>query len=431
MKKTVKDLKEDIAELNDKFDGLRSRFDKDGAEKMTDDELKEMRSYPDELRKLTDDLGVLQAVETRSLVDAAGRMANVTPGVGNTNISDAEVRDFSQVSLGAALAQLAKYGELRGLEKEVDDYARRDALESGFGVLGAGFAMPSTVGKMEMRGQTATGQNSTAGDQGGVYVPTEIAPFIGSLWSDSIAGQVGATRFTDLSGKQSFPVQTSKPTAQDLTEIQAMSADEILWTSILMDGDRKGTNIPIARKLIIQGKLDTQAFVIDNLRRALAYKLDVDIKNTLMALTPIALGTNGAALDWDKVVALETAVSNNDANTGAVKYLTNTKVRGSLKTLKKDAGSGMFLMEGGQLNGYDVAVSNVMPSNLTKGTASGICSSMVFGNFADLYIGFWGGTVFNVMPEPGTDQIRIYVNAYWDTAVARNASFATYKDILA
>lgn len=116
---------------------------------------------------------------------------------------------------------------------------------------------------------------------------------------------------------------------------------------------------------------------------------------------------------------------------GSVKYLTNSKVIGKLKTTKKDDGSGIFLINDGMvLNGYDVARTNIIPSNLTKGSASGVCSAMVYGNFSDLYVGMWDGLVFDVERIPKSDKVEVTVNTYTDVIVARNESFATYKDIL-
>jgi len=46
-------------------------------------------------------------------------------------------------------------------------------------------------------------------------------------------------------------------------------------------------------------------------------------------------------------------------------------------------------------------VTNVVPSNLTKGTANGICSAAIFGNWQDLLISLWGGLDLTVDPYTG------------------------------
>lgn len=52
------------------------------------------------------------------------------------------------------------------------------------------------------------------------------------------------------------------------------------------------------------------------------------------------------------------------------------------------------------MNGYRCAVSNQIPSNLTKGTAANKCSPLIFGNWADLMIAHWG--VLDVIVDPYT-----------------------------
>ncbi len=37
----------------------------------------------------------------------------------------------------------------------------------------------------------------------------------------------------------------------------------------------------------------------------------------------------------------------------------------------------------GLLNGYTPLVTNAVPSDLDKGTSTGVCSLIIFGNFAD------------------------------------------------
>jgi HK97 family phage major capsid protein len=430
MKRTVKDIKDAISELNEKFDKLEARMDSTGSDKLTDAELREMNDYPVEMRKLNTELDLANAIEMRA-IDKAARMGNVNPGVGNQSISDKEVRDFAQVKVGEAIRQLAVNGKLTGLEAEVDTYARSDAENRGI-ALDEGFAMPAFVGKMEKRGQTATGQTTDAGDQGGVYVPTEINSFVRALWDRSFLGQVNATRLSGLKGNQSFPVQASKPAASTLTEIEAITATEILWTQLAMAPNRRGASIPVSRLLLIQGSLDTQAFIVDQLRAALSYKLDADAWATIAALTSpqlIAVGTNGGPLTRDLSIDMETAISALNADVENMFYVTNSKVRGKMKKTAIDAGSGLFLYDGKELNGYPVKVTNLVPSNLTKGSSSGVCSAIAFADWSKLFVGFWDGLVFDVERKPSTDQSLTTVNAYWDVKVGQKEAFTVIKDL--
>jgi HK97 family phage major capsid protein len=101
-------------------------------------------------------------------------------------------------------------------------------------------------------------------------------------------------------------------------------------------------------------------------------------------------------------------------------YLTNASVRGLLKTRAKDAGSGLFLMEGDSMNGYPVAVSNQVPA-----------STMIFGSFNQLIMGFWG--VLDLMVNPyllaATRYVVIHSTQTVDVAVRHAAAFSASEDI--
>jgi hypothetical protein len=68
---------------------------------------------------------------------------------------------------------------------------------------------------------------------------------------------------------------------------------------------------------------------------------------------------------------------------------------------------------------------------LTKGTSSGVCSAAIFGNWADLVIGMWGGLDLTVDPYSGSTAGTVRVVALQDVDVAlRNTvSFATVVDL--
>lgn len=437
--RTLKEVLESQGQLNERFENLKTKIESEGLDKLTEEERAEVEGYQQNYETLIKEERMARSTSVFSQSQLR-QMANATPGENNGDLTKKDVLDLSKASLGNALRNMAAGKKLEGREAALNEIGQRQAQEQGIEYdPETAFVMPMEVGTLtrniteegEQRGQTVTGQTTNAGDQGGVYVPTEIAPFIAALWKKTFLSTVGATRFTNLRGNQSFPVQTSRPNIGELTEIEETSDGEVLWSQLAMNPKRRGASIPISRLLMIQGSIDTQKFVQDQLAVAMAGKLEADAMVQLLSLASpqlIALGTNGAALDWSKVVALETAVANNDAE--GMYYLINTVTRGHLKTTKKDAGSGLFLMEGTELNGYPTAVSNYAPSNLVKGSSGAVCSAAFFGNFKDLYIGMWGGLVFDIDRKAKKDLSEFVVNGYWDVKVARKESFASYKDIL-
>ncbi len=81
--------------------------------------------------------------------------------------------------------------------------------------------------------------------------------------------------------------------------------------------------------------------------------------------------------------------------------------------------------------GYNVVSTTTVPSDLTKGTSSGVCSAVIFGNFNELMIAMWGGLDILVDPYTGssTGATRIAMFQDIDVKLRHAESFAAIKDV--
>jgi hypothetical protein len=129
----------------------------------------------------------------------------------------------------------------------------------------------------------------------------------------------------------------------------------------------------------------------------------------------VSMGTNGLALDYPSVVKLETTVANANADGGKLAYCTNAKVRGALKTTVKSGTAATigFVWDHNEVNDYPAYVSNIVPSNGTKGTGTNL-STMLFGNFESLVFALWGGLDILVDPYTGGNAGTVRINALQD-----------------
>ena len=144
----------------------------------------------------------------------------------------------------------------------------------------------------------------------------------------------------------------------------------------------------------------------------------VFIKNTSGINAPTAFAA--ANPTFAEVVAMETAVAEDNALAGSLAYILPAGMYGALKTTAKDSGSGQFVVEpGGTINGYRAIVSN----QVTAG-------DLYFGNFADLLIGMWGGLDLIVDPYSGSKSGTVSITALQsvDVAVRHAVSFAFNND---
>jgi HK97 family phage major capsid protein len=283
---------------------------------------------------------------------------------------------------------------------------------------------------------------------GGHTVATDLlaSSFIDLLTNAMVVMGLGTTMLRDLNGNVAIPRQTGGATAYWLAESGAPTESQQAFDQVALTPKTVGAFTDISRQLLLQSSIDVEGFVRMDLARTLALAIDLAAINgsgasnqprgiiNTVGIGSVAGGTNGLAPSWDHLVDLESAVANVNAALGALAYLTNTKVRGKLKKTQMFSGTNGIPVwdRDNTLNGYRTAVSNQVPSNLTKGTSSGVCSAIIFGNFIDLIMGMWGGLDLLVDPFTGSSSgtVRVVGLQSLDIAVRHPESFSVMADAL-
>lgn len=149
----------------------------------------------------------------------------------------------------------------------------------------------------------------------------------------------------------------------------------------------------------------------------------------------VALGTNGAAPTYNMAVDMETEVAADNADVDAMAFITTPRVRGTLRKTQQFSGTnGVPVWTGGRdgdLIGYPAYATNLMPSNLTKGSSNGICHAALFGDFSSLYVLEWGAAELMVDPlTSGPAIIKVMSYQLIDILVRYPESFTVVLDIL-
>ena len=288
---------------------------------------------------------------------------------------------------------------------------------------------------------------------GGNLVATELmgSSFIDLLRNAMILDKLGVTWLRDLNGNIAIPNQTGAATTYWVAENGAVTESQQAVGQVTMTPKTVGAFTDYSRRLLLQSSLDVEAFVRTDLAMQIGQALQAAALNGSGAsnqptgllntngIGSVAGGTNGLAPAYDHIVDLESAVANANADVGTLGYCTNSKVRGKLRKTQEFASTnGKPVWTSGRergigdLLGYDAVVTNSMPSDLTKGTSTSVCSAIAFGNWADLMIGMWGG--LDVILDPYTGAIsgtkRVVALQDVDIALRRVASFAVMKDAL-
>jgi len=369
-----------------------------------------------------------------TLLDAIGEGKPLEQSAGAVDMSAKEQRDYSFMK---AVRGLVNGSGLQGLEREVsEEIAKRSGREA------RGFYAPDSFwgGRRDL----TVGTDSA----GGFLRPTDHLgdQFVDALRSRLVMNELGARFMTGLRGDVAIPKLATGVSAGFVAENGATSEVNAVFSQITMSPKSLGAFTDVSRLLMIQSDPSVEQIVRDDLLNAIAQKVeDVAIEGggsnepsgiiDTAGIGSVAIGTNGGAIAWDDIVNLvkEVEVDNAAINGNTLAYLTNPKVKSLMASTSKVASTdSVMLLDApwNQLYGYNLAVTNNVPSDLTKGTLT-TASAMIFGDFSQLMMGFFSTP--DILIDPYTagssGAVRIRVMQELDIAVRHAQSFAACLDI--
>jgi len=373
---------------------------------------------------------------------------NVHPGGNEPKGPENEISDFSYVKMFREALDGGPQN-ITGLEAEMHQEAIRDAKNKGI-KLNGNVHVPTVVMEASRKiANDVTVTGGSGGDQGGLTVQKNVMSLIDILrarlpFVDSSANNqdgLGATFFTDVSGNMSFPRAVEGTDAA--TKSETATADEISPTfeELELTPTRLPAFVEVSRQTLLQSSVDVEAW----LRNHLAYKIGKPMHTNIIQAILDASGTNaqshgtdGGAETWESIVKYETDVLNSDAameDDPRLGWLTNSKVRGKLKTTEIASNTAQFIYDRNDktVNEYNMFVSSLVPSNLNKGsTTDDSLSASIFANWASLYIAMWGGMSFLVNPYSKDTEGLIRINAwtFYDSGLRHASAFSVGKDIV-
>ena len=423
--KTSDDARQQRSEILDQMQELVT-LKKDEKRSWDDDEQKRYDAYKKDIEKLDSYIEVLEADEQRRQ-HMADKLAKKT-------LADKEKRQLSQYSIAKVVRAGVQGKALDGLEAEMAQEARSEAERSGMSF--GDYAIPD----MALRSMSATGQTTTAGDQGGDFISVEKSGLIMALEPRLVLAQLGAVTMGNLYGGNLDIPGIGAVTSKWEGEVDETDEGSPNTSLNKISPKRIATITTFSKQLAFQADYNVESILRELIFRSIAQKVEKAAINGggtgepkgILATTGVGLvvgGDNGDIPDFADIVELETKVASENADIGSLGYLTNAKVRGLLKQTLKAANVPGFIFENNEMNGYRAGVTNLVPSDGTKGNGTAL-SSIVFGNFQDLLIANWAGIdlVFDKVTLAGKAQNRLIANTWWDALVTRPESFSKMID---
>lgn len=354
------------------------------------------------------------------------KMDNQKPLTGNEGLIGMNEKELKSYSVVRALHALAnpndkKAQELAGFEREISEEAVRVS-----GKPSQGIRIPLDVLKRDLVVGTASA--------GGNLVQTDLlaGSFIDLLRNKSAVLNAGATMLSGLVGNVAFPKQSASATGYWVAENGAPTESQQALAQVTMSPKTVGAYTDYSRRLLLQSSVDVENFVKSDLAKVIALAIDsASLYGTGASNQPSGIKTllaggsqevNFAAATptFAEIVSLESKITSANADVKGMKYIVNANMAGALKTAPKVTGYPVFILENGQMNGYETMVSNQIASG-----------DVFFGNFADLLIGMWSGLDLMVDPYSGSTAgtVRIVALQDCDIAVRNTVSFARGNDV--
>lgn len=285
--------------------------------------------------------------------------------------------------------------------------------------------------------------------EAGWLVPTDLRAdlYTDALRNAMVFSQMGVRFLPGLTANVDIPRKATAGAIGMVTEIGSATETNPTTTRAQLSPKRASAYVEVSRQALIQSAIPLESMLRDDLVMGAANYIENRALIGTGAANPTGLryvtgigtvvgGSNGAAPTWAHIVDLESAAANANAEPDRLAgYLVNTKTRGKLKQTQF-ATNLPFVWQNGAtpLNGYRAGVTNNLPSNITKGTSTTVCSLGFFGSSWDmLVVGLFGAPDITVDPysKADTGQVKITLNQYFDVACRQPEAFSHVADWLA
>ncbi|MFV1530221.1 MULTISPECIES: phage major capsid protein [unclassified Phaeobacter] len=261
--------------------------------------------------------------------------------------------------------------------------------------------------------------------------------------------ELGATILPGLVENVSIPRQTAGCSAEWIAENTEATESAPAFDAVTLTMHQLSAHTRISRRQLKQSLPAVDQILTNDLRAQIAVALDkAAIAGTGVAPQPtgilnlagigdVEMGTDGDFVTWAKLMELVSTVESANVDPMSLGFLSNLKVKGHLMSTPRVAGTDTMMLdpdaaataEDLRLAGYKARFSGNVPSDLSKGSGTDL-SAVIFGAWADLLIGQWGGIdlIVDDVTEAAKGNVRLVAHSEWDIAARHAESFAAIQD---
>ena len=361
-----------------------------------------------ESRKLDDD----EKAKFEALKNQMEEVDNEIRKINEKLNKETNKRNMENFSLLKAINDIANNRQLDERSQEVVNEGISEMRKSGLSYSGQ-IVLPVTEARADVQATVeGAGQEVVAEDKLNILEP---------LRASLVMTQAGATYMTGVVGNVSIPVYSGSNVGW-AGEIEAAKDGAGTFSEVTLSPKRITAFLDVSKQFLLQDSASAEALLRADIVRAIANKLEATILGDKdgSATQPKGLFYDVADyydISYESIVELVAYLEQQNV-TGDIKFILSPLMKALLKTTKKDEGSGVFVMEDGEIDGLPVLSTSA-------------CMGLAIGNWADYVIAQWGGIDLTIDPysQATNGKVRLVVNAYFDAKPRREEAFlaATYR----
>lgn len=400
---------------------------------LNEQEVKDFDALTEEIRAFKAKIERAEQIEANELL-----LANRTAAPVTATTEDGEGKEkakvFERVSFVKALreANPANSKGLTGAEKEMHEIGmteQRNANVKDAEGLTPSLSIPLSYFSRASQ-QTVT---QDSGDYGGALVQNQAPRMVEPLRPKLALEGLGATFMTGLTGGNIPLVVDSDFTMAFMAETAAITPHKKEYAGPTLSPKRAGGAVDISNQLLIQSSVDVENRIKRGLTNGFAQLLHSAAIEGAGGTAPIGLltytGVNDATSasavvpTWELIVELQALIEEDNATSENLGFIIHPKVKALLKTIKKDAGSGRFLLDNGAIDGLPFVSTSQISAIDDLGVS---CYPIFYGDFSQMVIGQWGSINVTINPYSAdlSNSLRLVLNTYADMQIANPAAFS-------
>ncbi len=369
--------------------------------------------------------------ETKELGELQEKMYNLRNEIAEAELIEARTgipygKKVEQFSLTRAIRAKMNNSALHDVDAEYISKASEEHRSAGIAADSSSIILPIYENRAAY---TAAKEAAT-----GVVIDDVQQELLLPLEANIVLSKAGARMMYGLKGNIYWPKHSAVTVNWEGENVAAKDGAGTFSKGAVFTPKRLTAYVDISRQLLVQENRSVEALIRQLAAVAMAQKIEQtvfskaahqdNVPDGLFMETPVAVTGD---MNWANIVKLEEKADLNNALFGNLAYIMHPALVSKAKTKVKDAsGAGGFIFDGngdGVINGYKALRTNNMPKELQDSADE---YGIVFGNWADYFLGQWGSMELIVDPyTQGTNGlVRLVFTGYYNMGMIRPESFA-------